>query len=183
MTSPQGSLFRFAIPAKRAVAPEHGARLALPSATAFTPTRSSKVRPGSGSAQVRPPAPSPPAAQAKSDPLAPSRVLIVEDNAINQKVLSRQLKNAGYICTVANNGREGLDVLLEERTKTPNSSPIAVVLMDVEMPVMGGLEAIRLLREMEKTGEMPVRYVSRAVASRSQLTLTLIVSLRRTLLL
>lgn len=110
-------------------------------------------------------------------------MLIVEDNAINQKVLSRQLKNAGYICTVANNGREGLDVLLEERTKTPNSSPIAVVLMDVEMPVMGGLEAIRLLREMEKTGEVPVRYVSRAVASMSQLTLTLIGSLRRTLLL
>lgn len=163
-TPGQGSHFRFSIPAKRAVAPELGALLALPSATGFTPTRAPKSRPGSGSGQSRPPALSPPPPRAGAvtvePPLNPSRVLIVEDNAINQKVLARQLKNAGYLCTVANNGREGLDILIEEQKKDPNPSPVAVVLMDVEMPVMGGLEAIRLLRQMEAAGEMPVRYVS-----------------------
>lgn len=61
--------------------------------------------------------------------------------------------------SVAGNGREGLDLLLAERTKDPNPTPIAAVLMDIEMPVMGGLEAIKLLREMEQTGEVPKRYV------------------------
>lgn len=70
------------------------------------------------------------------------------------------MKLAGYVVSVANNGREGLDLLLAEATKQPNTSPIEVVLMDIEMPVMGGLEAIKLLREMEESGEIPRRYVS-----------------------
>ena len=73
--------------------------------------------------------------------------------------MTRQLKLAGYHVTVANNGREGLDCLLAERDKEPNPMPIRACLMDIEMPVMGGLEAIKLLREHEQRGDVPVRYV------------------------
>ena len=132
----------------------------MPSATGFTPGRAAKSRPGSGSGPGRPPAPSPPVKSPTANPLIPARILIVEDNAINRKVLSRQLSNAGYVVSSAENGREGLDVLIEDRDKQPNPSPIMAVLMDIEMPVMGGLEAIRLLREMERSGEMPVHHVS-----------------------
>lgn len=102
-------------------------------------------------------------------PLAP-----LQDNIINQKVLMRQLKLAGHTVSVAGNGREGLDVLLAEADKEHNTSPITVVLMDIEMPVMGGLEAIKLLREMETSGEIKKRYVSfSALAFRRTCTLTL----------
>ncbi|SCV70300.1 BQ2448_1694 [Microbotryum intermedium] len=90
----------------------------------------------------------------------PKRILVVEDNLINQKVMTRQLKLAGYAVTVANHGREALDILLAEATRTnhQDQGPIAMVLMDIEMPVMGGLEAIRLLRELERSGQILTRY-------------------------
>jgi signal transduction histidine kinase/AmiR/NasT family two-component response regulator len=72
-------------------------------------------------------------------------VLLVEDNVINQQVLSRQLKKAGCTVDIANHGVEALD-LLEEKTYD-------VVLMDSEMPVMDGITATRLIREKERTGE------------------------------
>lgn len=116
---------------------------------------------------------------------------LYSDNLINQKVLTRQLKLAGYTVSVANNGREGLDLLLAEselccysqrtlahvhhspvaETRDPNPSPIVCALMDIEMPVMGGLEAIRLLREMESTGEVDRHYVSLGVLDFSRLSL------------
>jgi signal transduction histidine kinase/DNA-binding NarL/FixJ family response regulator len=72
-------------------------------------------------------------------------ILLVEDNLINQQVLSRQLKKAGCTVDIANHGVEALD-LLEEKTYD-------VVLMDSEMPVMDGITATRLIREKERTGE------------------------------
>ncbi|KAI5479085.1 hypothetical protein MNV49_004083 [Pseudohyphozyma bogoriensis] len=66
-------------------------------------------------------------------------VLVVEDNIINQKVLTRQLRMQDYVVTVADNGREGLHLLLAEKEKegTKNEKgeehvPISVVLMDIE---------------------------------------------------
>lgn len=47
--------------------------------------------------------------------------------------MQRQLKLAGYTVTVANNGREGLDYLIAEQSKTPNDSPICACLMDIEV--------------------------------------------------
>ncbi|ORY86727.1 hypothetical protein BCR35DRAFT_302458 [Leucosporidium creatinivorum] len=98
----------------------------------------------------------------------PKHILVVEDNLINQKVLTRQLKLAGYAVSVANNGREGLDLLLAEQTKQPNPSPIVVALMDIEMPVMGGIEAITLLREMESTGQIAKHYPVIAVTGNAR---------------
>lgn len=75
----------------------------------------------------------------------PLQVLLVEDNLINQKVLSKQLKKAGCVVSVANHGLEALDVLEEEI--------FDVVLMDLEMPVLDGLAAMRRIRSKELAEE------------------------------
>jgi CheY-like chemotaxis protein len=70
------------------------------------------------------------------------RVLLAEDNPVNQRLAVRLLEKAGHAVTVAGNGQEALDALARES--------FDVVLMDVQMPVLGGLEAVIVLREREK---------------------------------
>jgi CheY-like chemotaxis protein len=85
-------------------------------------------------------------------------ILIVEDNLINQRVLSTQLKKLGHTVHVANHGVEALSHLSQTSfSSTPTASPpvpLNVVLMDVEMPVMDGLTCTRRIREMEAQGEL-----------------------------
>jgi predicted ATPase/signal transduction histidine kinase/CheY-like chemotaxis protein/tRNA A-37 threonylcarbamoyl transferase component Bud32 len=81
-------------------------------------------------------------------------ILVVEDNIVNQKILRRQLEAAGYPCTIANNGQKAIEAIgaLEE-VETPEQWNVAafdLILMDLEMPVMGGIEATRLIRKKEK---------------------------------
>ncbi|KAM0706698.1 hypothetical protein Q7P35_006027 [Cladosporium inversicolor] len=84
-----------------------------------------------------------------------SHILVVEDNLVNQKVMSQQLKRAGYVVTVANHGLEALDHLKKSRHADPrNAAPLDLVLCDVEMPIMGGLEFMRTVREMEIQGTL-----------------------------
>jgi two-component system sensor histidine kinase RpfC len=68
----------------------------------------------------------------------PRRVLVAEDNRINQQVIERMLKTAGHTVTLVGNGEEALDALETDR--------FDVVLMDVNMPVMDGLDAVKLHR-------------------------------------
>ncbi|KAK9763040.1 hypothetical protein K7432_010655, partial [Basidiobolus ranarum] len=76
-------------------------------------------------------------------PLKPNAsVLVVEDNLINQRVLKRQLELAGFTAGVAKHGAEALDILKQ--------TSYHLILMDLEMPVMGGLECTRRIREIEK---------------------------------
>jgi PAS domain S-box-containing protein len=76
----------------------------------------------------------------------PLRVLLAEDNPVNQEVAVRLLERRGHSVIVAENGRQALTAI--ERHK------FDLVLMDVQMPEMGGLEATQLIREKEKsTGE------------------------------
>ncbi|KVN27175.1 hybrid sensor histidine kinase/response regulator [Burkholderia stagnalis] len=71
----------------------------------------------------------------------PARVLLVEDNPVNQQIALAMLEDTGYAVEVAENGREALDRLLEER--------FDVVLMDCQMPLMDGFEATQWLRLRE----------------------------------
>jgi len=85
------------------------------------------------------------------------KVLIVEDNLVNQKVLQRQLQNHGIITTVANHGGEALETLRTSRywhTSSPISPDIDVILMDKEMPVMDGLQCTSKIRELERQGAL-----------------------------
>jgi two-component system sensor histidine kinase/response regulator len=71
-----------------------------------------------------------------------SRILLAEDNAINKQLAIRILEKHGYVVLVANNGREAVEAVERE--------PFDLVLMDVHMPEMDGLEATAAIRELEK---------------------------------
>jgi two-component system, sensor histidine kinase and response regulator len=77
----------------------------------------------------------------------PLHVLLVEDNRVNQKMATRILEKRGHRVTMVENGRQALD----EIEQSP-ASGIDVVLMDVQMPVMNGLEATTHIRARERGG-------------------------------
>lgn len=75
-------------------------------------------------------------------PLSPRpRLLIVEDNDINQKLAVRMAEKLGYEPSIANNGKEALEVLATQHYDA--------ILMDCQMPVLDGFETTRLIRQRE----------------------------------
>jgi signal transduction histidine kinase/CheY-like chemotaxis protein/HPt (histidine-containing phosphotransfer) domain-containing protein len=81
-----------------------------------------------------------------------ARLLLVEDNLVNQKVVLAILRKKGYHIDVANDGREALTKLAASSLETPYD----LVLMDVQMPVLDGLEATRLIRSEARWDYLPV---------------------------
>ncbi|KAL1648729.1 hypothetical protein SLS58_001905 [Diplodia intermedia] len=95
-----------------------------------------------------------------SPPRPPFDCLIVEDNKVNQQVMSKGLVKLGHTVFVANHGAEALDFLRTTRHWRGNASDaqnLSVVLMDIEMPVMDGLTCVREIRRLEKEGDIADR--------------------------
>jgi len=76
-------------------------------------------------------------------------VLLTDDNTVNQKLVARVLEKWGQEVILATNGREALDLLEFE--------DFDLVLMDLQMPVMDGLEATAIIRERERKPESTSR--------------------------
>ncbi len=83
------------------------------------------------------------------DVLKSKRVLVVDDDPRNTFALSLLLKQMGMKVSIAENGKEAIDVLME-------SGPFDMVLMDIMMPVMDGYEAISRIRQMPQFFSLPI---------------------------
>jgi len=90
------------------------------------------------------------------------RILVVEDNVINRKILSRKLVELGFQIIEANNGQEALNAF--------QNSTVDCILMDQEMPVMDGNSATKLIRQLEKGSDahIPILGVTANVRSVQQ---------------
>jgi len=80
------------------------------------------------------------------------RVLLVEDNEMNQQVATELLESAGAIVTVANHGGEAVKIL----TAGDQAPPFDVVFMDLQMPEMDGFTATKLLRRDPRLQKFPI---------------------------
>jgi signal transduction histidine kinase/ActR/RegA family two-component response regulator len=88
------------------------------------------------------------------------RVLLVEDTPLNQQVASEFLNNAKMLVTVADNGQEALERLEQK--------PFDVILMDIQMPVMDGFEATKIIRDNSQWATIPIIAVSAGVTFNEQ---------------
>lgn len=85
----------------------------------------------------------------KSDSIVPSplRILLVEDNKINQKVFNIIMEREGYRADIANNGQEAFETVMTKQYD--------IVFMDLQMPVMGGIDSCMLIRSVSNEIHQP----------------------------
>jgi signal transduction histidine kinase len=152
----KGSIFSFYVAARRTTAPlvdTDGAtgqkRIPMNSDARTTKTTSRIQSAGQ--------TPTPEAAAAAANLVR--KVLIVEDNLVNQRVLQKQLKGLGTEVHLANHGGEALERLMQSRywkddRPATEKLDLGVILMDQEMPIMDGLTCTRRIRELEAQGKL-----------------------------
>ena len=76
-----------------------------------------------------------------------TKILVAEDNLVNQKVIVRILERGGYSVDVAGTGNEAVEAVL--------SAAYAVIFMDIQMPDLDGLEATRTIRQLAELPAQP----------------------------
>jgi signal transduction histidine kinase/CheY-like chemotaxis protein len=143
----EGSEFRVTVPVARATDTAGPVAAGVPTDVP-SPARSSLLQEGTPPGPPAPgpaPAPAPVTKPATARGVAASRraprVLVVEDNPVNQAVARRWLPKLGVQVAVATNGREALAVMDEHA--------FDAILMDIQMPEMNGLDATRTIRARE----------------------------------
>ena len=77
----------------------------------------------------------------------PGRLLVVDDNKVNRLLLGRNLELQGHTVCFAENGRQALEMM--------RSQPFDIILLDIQMPEMDGLEAIRQICTRWPSGDRP----------------------------
>jgi two-component system sensor histidine kinase/response regulator len=82
-----------------------------------------------------------------------ARILLAEDNALNQQVASELLRDAGLVVNIADNGRMACDMVAQAWAA---AQPYHLVLMDLQMPVMDGLDATREIRALQQGAATPI---------------------------
>ncbi|KAJ3285362.1 hypothetical protein HK104_009530 [Borealophlyctis nickersoniae] len=90
----------------------------------------------------------------------PMRILVAEDNAVNQKLITLMMKKLGYTITLANNGQEAVQIFI-------NDPEFDVIFMDMQMPVMNGIEATAIIRQDPTIKHQPIIYALTANAMES----------------
>jgi CheY-like chemotaxis protein len=93
----------------------------------------------------------------------PMKILVAEDNLINQKLIERILNKQGYKIDIANNGQEAVE---------KNSAELYdVIIMDIQMPVMDGYQATTLIREMSEIQPYIIAMTANALAEDREICL------------
>ncbi|KAK4504082.1 hypothetical protein PRZ48_004997 [Zasmidium cellare] len=158
----KGSIFAFYVAARKSTPPADPADGSLgikrhnPPSSRSKSEPSAPPNPGSNIQRVEGVQPQ---QSSNGEPPAVKKVLIVEDNLVNQKVLQKQLKNNGLVVHLANHGGEALEKIMQSTYWRDSKGPdpkleLGVVLMDQEMPVMDGLQATRQIRALEAEGKL-----------------------------
>ncbi|MBF0387590.1 MAG: response regulator [Candidatus Omnitrophica bacterium] len=86
----------------------------------------------------------------------PKRILVIDDEVINQKLIKNLLKDEPYEVVVVENGTKGLKVYFDSIGK----APFRLILLDIVMPDMSGLEVLKQIREEEKSRGIKYGYGS-----------------------
>jgi PAS domain S-box-containing protein len=93
-------------------------------------------------------------------PIRGARILLVEDNEINQQVAKEMLEKAGFLVDIAVDGQKGVEAV--EQTEYD------IVLMDIQMPVMDGYTATQTIRQIPKFKDLPILAMSASAMTQDQ---------------
>lgn len=87
-------------------------------------------------------------------------ILVVDDNLVNQKLAGRIFQRMGYETAVASNGHEALDAV--------RTTDFDIIMMDIQMPAMDGMEATKIIRDEKGTGPIIIAMTANAMESDRQ---------------
>jgi len=92
----------------------------------------------------------------------PVKILLVDDRAENLFSLEVIFSDENYLCIRANSGKEAIDIL-------SNDEDFAIILMDVQMPMMDGFETVELIRQNKKLQRIPIIFLTASMDSSVQI--------------